>query len=358
MTALPLRFLAGPTALARIRDHGLTPDAAGLVAGAAGGPKWLILKALDQALVGTFFKDRRRPLPLIGASSGAWRFAAWSQPDPETVLDRLCDAYTTQTYAARPGPADVTAQARRIMAAYLPPNAGTRALAHPWVRLGLITARTRHFLASRRRRVQALGLIVAAAVNAVHRRLLGLFLERVLVVDPRLQLPLTAPDGLPSRTVSITPDNFRIAILASGSIPLVMSPVPIIPDAPAGPYLDGGAVDYHPALPYHLPADTIALMPHYTDRLIPGWLDKGLAWRRPSATHTDRLLVVAPTRRFVDRLPGARIPDRTDFKTFVGKDEERIRRWRTATAAGGQLADAFMEAAASGKIREWVEPLS
>jgi len=99
---------AGKNAYAKIKDSGLAPDDVKVVAGAAGGPKWLILANLDRALFGQWFKDRKNPLFLIGASIGSWRFAAASQKNPVAAVDRLQDAYINQTYKTKPTPADVS----------------------------------------------------------------------------------------------------------------------------------------------------------------------------------------------------------------------------------------------------------
>jgi hypothetical protein len=110
-----LTLRAGPKALALIRDGGFSPVCIAAVAGAAGGPKWLVLEGLDRVLWGDVFAGRTRPLGLIGASSGAWRFAAAVQPDPIAALKRFAAAYIEQRYAGRPSPAEVTAQAVHIL---------------------------------------------------------------------------------------------------------------------------------------------------------------------------------------------------------------------------------------------------
>ena len=75
-------------------------------AGAAGGPKWLILAGLDRILFSQWFSGRKTPLFLIGSSSGAWRFAAAAQKDSRAALQRLETAYIHQRYEANPAPAE------------------------------------------------------------------------------------------------------------------------------------------------------------------------------------------------------------------------------------------------------------
>src|SRR5260221_9638336 len=66
--------------MAHIREHGLRPQDIDIVPGAAGGPKGLGLARLDEWLFADWlaqgFALRRQPINLIGASIGAWRFAA------------------------------------------------------------------------------------------------------------------------------------------------------------------------------------------------------------------------------------------------------------------------------------------
>lgn len=83
-----LNFFTGDKAITLIRDRGLHPDDVTVVAGAAGGPKWLVLGPLDRALFSCWFKNRVKPVFLLGSSSGAWRFSAAAQPNPADATDR------------------------------------------------------------------------------------------------------------------------------------------------------------------------------------------------------------------------------------------------------------------------------
>ena len=109
--------------------------------------------------------------------------------------------------------------------------------------------------------------------------------------------------------------NAEQALLASGTIPLVCSPVRDIPGAPAGHYWDGALVDYHLLLPY--PQLTraggrrrIVFYPHFNDYVTPGWLDKHLPWRKAPRGHAwlDDMLLVAPSPPFLARLPNGKLP--------------------------------------------------
>ena len=75
MSDAKLVFLAGERALETIRSQGLRPDDVNVLAGAAGGPKWLTLGHLNRALFGSWFQGRRQPLYLLGSSIGAFHRA-------------------------------------------------------------------------------------------------------------------------------------------------------------------------------------------------------------------------------------------------------------------------------------------
>ena len=158
-------------------------------------------------------------------------------------------------------------------------------------------------------------------------------------------------------TVPLTAANTKKALLASGTIPLLMAGVASISGARPGTYWDGGMMDYHLNLPFAAGADDIVLFPHYMDRIIPGWLDKHLPWRKAAPENMDAVLLVAPSAEFVDRLPLKKIPDRTDFYRFKGRDDQRMAYWRTVAETSRQLADAFDAAVSAGTIREKVRPL-
>ena len=129
-----------------------------------------------------------------------------------------------------------------------------------------------------------------------------------------------------------------------------MSGVDRIPGAPSGVYRDGGVIDYHLDLPFS-GSQGIVLFPHYMTRIIPGWLDKGLAWRKPVSANLDRVLMVAPSKGFVRSLPLGKISDRNDFYRFAGADRERMDYWHAVVSRGRLLAEEFMALAASGRIR-------
>ena len=354
MPSPPLTLLAGPAALARLRERSLRAEDVDVIPGASGGPKWLVLSGLDRMLFGELLQaPRTRPLHLIGSSIGSWRLACLAQKDPVAALDRFEAAYVEQRYPPKPSAALVTETSARILEQLLGETGAQELLTHPWARLHVVTARCRGPLASEHPRVQLAGLALAALGNLVSRRSLALQLQRVVFHTAGDASPFAGLADLPTVHLPLTQENLRPALLASGSIPLVLSGVRI-PGAPAGTYRDGGVVDYHLDLHYGA-GEGLVLYPHFYRYVVPGWFDKSLRWRRASAANFARALVLAPSPDFVASLPYGKIPDREDFVRL--SDAERIRAWRTVRAESERLGDALRELLATGKLAEHVRPL-
>ena len=351
-----LTLQAGPAAMRIIQERGLRPQDIRVIAGAAGGPKWLVLSGLDRMIFGAWFPDRTAPLFLVGSSIGAWRFAALSRRQPLEALDRFEAAYTHQRYESKPTAGEVSRESQKIMDDFLDDGGIREILAHPFLRLNLFSVRCNGLLASDAKLPLAAGLAGAALVNLCRRRLLSLFFQQTLFSDSRSVPPFLKGNGFSPRRVKLTGDNFRQALLASGSIPLVMNRVSDIPGAEKGAYRDGGIVDYHLDIPFGVKGDGLVLFPHYTDRIIPGWFDKRLTWRKPHPDHMAHVLMVSPSREFVADLPFGKIPDRNDFWQFFGDDDGRIGYWQTVSRKSRQLADELAELVESGRIAERVRP--
>ncbi|MGZ8321241.1 MAG: patatin-like phospholipase family protein, partial [Telluria sp.] len=109
-------------------------------------------------------------------------------------------------------------------------------------------------------------------------------------------------------------------------------------------------IDYNLALPYsRLQGDkdqgSLVLYPHFSEHVVPGWLDKGLPWRRTARGANrgwlDNVVIVAPTPEFLRTLPRGKLPDRKDFQHYGLDHDERIRNWKKAMAEGQRLRDEF-----------------
>ena len=344
---------AGPRAMSLIRAQGLDPAQVEIVPGAAGGPKGLGIAALDRAIFAQWLPRAPRVRHLVGASIGAWRFAAACCRDPAQALAAFAEAYTRQCYPRRPSRRFVS-QCARQMLRELFRGREDEILSHPHHRLHILTVRGRWPLTRDSSFATPLGFGMAAMSNAIARRHLARFIDRTLFVDARGGPPFAAVGELAAATagvrfddfhthlVRLDPDNLGEALLASASIPMVLEGVADIPKAPAGIYWDGGIIDYHLHLPYHR-AEGLVLYPHFTDRIVPGWLDKPMPWRRARGAWLENVVLIAPSRAYLARLPHGKLPDRGDFARYAGDDNGRMAAWRRAVAESERLADAFLE---------------
>jgi hypothetical protein len=257
MTAA-LRIYAGPKARRHIEQHGLQPQAVGVVPGAAGGPKGLILGPLDRFIFGEWLAQTSQPVHLVGASIGAWRMATACLDNPQAGFERLERDYISQDYELEPGRKTPTAQhVSDRFGASLKSFYGDRVaevLAHPRFRLHIVTSRGRHVLRREHKWRTPLGYLGAFLTNSVHRRAMGAWLERVVFSsvgdDGPAPLPFATADYR-TRQVPLNVANFNAALQASCSIPFVLKAIHNIPHAPPGAYWDGGITDYHLHLNYH-----------------------------------------------------------------------------------------------------------
>ncbi|MCA1856128.1 patatin-like phospholipase family protein [Massilia oculi] len=344
-----LTFHAGPLALAQIGAQGLRAQDIAVVPGAAGGPKGLVFQALDSWMFGEWLPAAPRERVLIGSSIGAWRMAAACQRDPARAFARLGELYAGQRYASRkPSPQEIDEVIQHLLAELVRGHEDD-IVGHPHYRLHLLAVRGKGGLAAPPHpRAELRGFAAAALHNACSRALLGRMMERVVIGDARAQAPWLRErfDAFTTHFSTLTRDNLAASLLASGTLPLIMKPVTGIQELPPGSYWDGGIIDYHLALPYARAAGAarsdLVLYPHFTQHIVPGWLDKGFPWRRAARAHRgwlDNVLIVAPSDDFLRSLPRAKLPDRADFK-FYGLDHDaRLRNWQRAIGEGQRLRD-------------------
>ena len=346
-----LTIRAGVTARRVLAERGFDRDAFSTLVGASGGPKWLVLAGLDRVLPELLLSRRSEPLDLVGSSIGAFRHACLVQRDPLGALDRFEAAYIEQAYERRPTPGEVTAESRRILDVLLGKHGAREILANEHLRTHVIAVRSRLPVASDRRLPLSAGLGAAAAANAVARGLLALFFQRIVfsVGAPGLRFR-----GFGTREIALDERNVADALIASGSIPLVMAGIVDVAGAPRGRYRDGGIIDYHFDFRFES-RPGLTLYPHFFRHITPGWFDKALRWRGPSRSGLDRVVMLSPSRALVAKLPGGRIPDRTDFASMP--TAERQRAWREVAARSRALGDELVELAAGRRVADVVEPL-
>lgn len=373
-----MKFLivrAGPRAIKHLRDNGLSPNDIDVVPGAAGGPKGLGLALLDEYLFADWlpsgFAQRTKPVKLIGASIGAWRFAAVCCNDPRAALAALAKAYSEQKYPKKVDAKFVSAYARDLTDSLFN-GREQELLSNRHYQLNVLVVRGKGILNREARGRTQAGFALAAMANAVGRSHLRHFLDRVWFyaeqqstgkeTAERPALIGFQTDGEASfdrfRThyVKLTTSNFGDALIASGSIPLVLRGVPQIADAPLGTFWDGGIIDYHLHLPYER-TPGLVLYPHFTDRIVPGWLDKMFPWRKAAGPWLDNMILISPTREYLDSLPHRKLPDRNDFTRFADDYDGRLRYWRQAMAESARLRDEFALLVASGRIADEALPL-
>ncbi len=339
----PISIRLGQRARQRIEREGLQAADIAIIPAAAGGPKGLILNGIDQWMFGEWLKNAPRRRRLIGASIGAWRMAAAAFHDPVAAHRRLAHHYAHQTYPARVDAAYVSRTVRALLENVLD-GRGEEMLDNPGYLLSVITVRGIGPLAGTRgsRWREMAGFLRAAAGNAVSRSRLAGAMERVVFHDARDDAAWlrTSFDAFSSHYVGLSPHNLQAALLASGSIPLVLEAVSDIHGAPPGNYWDGGLIDYHLHLPYQRDAGLV-LYPHFTDHIVPGWLDKSMPWRRARDSALDNVILVSPSPSFVARLPNRKLPDRRDFKHYGQDHAARIRDWTYAIGESQRMADAL-----------------
>ena len=354
MKPFSLTIKAGEGALGSLKKDGFDISRIGTIAGASGGAKWLSLSQLDRAIINQVMPRLQGPVHLIGSSIGAWRSSCFAQNDPLAAIERFEEAYVEQRYSDTPDIDEISAMSRDIINIVLGENGDDEILANPVFRMHVMAVRSKHILASSNKVLLTAGLITAATLNILSRSTLGAFFERALFYDQRDLPPCIDARGFPLQTIEMTKANLADAVVATGSIPLVLNGIRNIPGAAPGTYRDGGVIDYHLDLPQSR-GNRLTLFPHFFDRIVPGWFDKRLTWRRPQPENVYNTILVSPSAQFVATLPNGKIPDRTDFVNFEPQERRRI--WRQTIAACERMADEFSELVEKDRLGAHAQPL-
>lgn len=357
-----LCLYAGPLARRHLERNGLQPADITTIAAAAGGPKGLILGALDRFIFGSWLARTTQEIHLVGASIGAWRMATACLNNSQAAFARFEHDYIHQHYEFLPGnkmppPELVSAGFSRNLHNFFAGRV-SEVLDHPRWRLHVLTSRGRHLLGREQAVRTALGYLGAFLTNTAHRKAMGAWLERVVFSVRDVALPF-ATDDYRTRQIRLDASNFFPALQASCSIPFALKAVHDIPGAPRGAYWDGGITDYHlhlnyAAAPYRGGPQTVdattaglqrglVLYPHFQKSVVPGWLDKGLKWRHRATRHLDTMVLLAPNPDWVRTLPNGKLPDRTDFTRYGNDLASRVEAWSRAVRASDQLAQEFQD---------------
>ncbi|WP_020406061.1 patatin-like phospholipase family protein [Hahella ganghwensis] len=329
-----LTVIAGRRACALLKENGFRQELFNGLAAASGGPKWFILFGLDRYLFGDFFRDRLTPLHTVGSSAGAWQMSCFAQQDPVAAITRLADYYSHETYSDKPTTQEITDQARVMVQHMLGSKGAEEIASNSLIQTHLLANRCRGLVASEAPWLQTLGLGLAATANAISRKWLGTFFERAIFhAGARSHYRF---DDFNTRYIRLTPENVEDALMASGSIPLVLQGVQNINGAPTGTYRDGGIIDYHFDLPFR-DYDGLLLYPHFSQEVTPGWFDKKLSYRRVAPENYDNVVLLTPSTELIDRLPYQKISDRNDFKNLDTTTRQKY--WQTVLNESQRMAE-------------------
>jgi hypothetical protein len=339
--AFPLTIIAGKTARERLEAEGWQPHLFQAMVGASGGAKLLGLGHLDRFLFSDFLQRSDHPMELYGSSIGSWRHAALASPDPAQAIETLQDRYLNQKREDNETrrPTEVVDElCEWVMDGVLTPGTATHISEQTRFTTHIVTARGRGLNSCNSNGAVALGMALAAISNSINRNFLGYGFQRA-VFSSGASTAFQFKD-FDTVHVPLSSTNLRSALLASGSIPFLMSGHRDITGAPTGQYWDGGIIDYHFDFDNYA-GDGLVLYPHFTDSITKGWFDKTIPWRRIRPAVLDRLVLVAPSTSYIASLPNQKIPDRGDFQRF--SLHQRLEYWNQAIDRSKLLAEAFEE---------------
>ncbi len=330
---MALMLLAGASALKEIKEHGLSANRIKLIVGASGGPKWLMLSRLDQYINQHFLASATQPISLIGSSIGAWRMALYAQKNPEQVFKEFETAYLEQQYPKPLKPKDITVFVNEILAIFFSGKRAKHVVENAKRKLHVVAVRNRKIFNGSHNAVQILNLLTAATGNILSSKIVEALYPRVLISQDESFEPYEKKPEL----IKLTENNLGQSLAASGAIPMVLEPTKIEGGKDRW-HWDGGTVDYHFSGPFNID-DGLVFYPHFFPKVIPGWFDKALPWRKIKAKNYDNVVMLTPDKEFIASLPYGKIPDRKDFVEL--SDEDRLAYWNTVLAATDKLVEEF-----------------
>lgn len=349
-----LEIFAGSKAIEQIKNQGFHPSLFRYFLGASGGPKWFTLAGLDRVIFPEWFQQSGHKVDVIGSSAGAFRAICAVQKDPLAAINRLAQAYSTTEYSRHPTPREITQKAEELVKYMVDTKGLLEVLENRRFKAHIIAARCEGKDKHRGKLSQMSGLAMSATANAIGRKHLGKFYTRCIFSSPNSSLTFSDPYQIPTERFKLGINNIHSSLLASGAIPIVLEGIEDIVAAPDGMYRDGGIIDYHFDLKFGQ-GDDLVLYPHFYNKAIPGWFDKGLKKRYPHKSSFDNVVMLVPSPDFVASLPFEKIPDRKDFEKMEAAT--RIRYWCRVLEETDRLGECFMNWAASGQIVDKIQPL-
>lgn len=337
-----IEIYAGSTALKTIQEHGFKQELFTNFLGASGGPKWFTLFGLDKYLFGDFFSERNTELNIIGSSAGAFRAACFSQNDPVGAISRLANKYAHTTYSDKATPIEISNSAVEMLDHIFGKTGIQEILANKIFKPHFIVAKTKGLTSYENKLTQGVGLLASILLNKIDRSLLNWQYERYIFRPKSSNVFINDPHKFNSHYIDFTEKNLSDALLASGSIPLVMTGIKNIASVPKGTYRDGGIIDYHFDFSIENGNDSkgLTLYPHFNASPKAGWFDKNSS-RQVLANSYQNTVLLAPSKKFINSLPFNKIPDRNDFSNLDA--QTRIKYWLTVLNETDRLADSFNE---------------
>ena len=349
-----LEIKAGRQAYKHIRRNGLQTEDVKAVVAAAGGPKWFTTYGLMRFILGDLLKEAAHPIQFLGSSVGSWQMACGLTEDPVQALDRLRDSYAGYIYSNDPGPEEISEACGQIIQAMLADQT-RNILNHPSRTLHVITARGKGWLSASSKWQKGIGFGWAWILNAFSRGNINQVVDRV-VFSNKKDLPYDhEADLLSTSNILLSAENLLHALRASGAIPFLMKGINDISGSRVGSYWDGGITDYHISLPFK--SDGIVLNPHFLPYVLEGWLDKKLPWTRiASRENMSNVLLIHPSKEYVNTLPRKQISDLRDFYHYGEDQEARINYWSEISERSLELGAYFKELIESGNISSVIQP--
>lgn len=340
-TAPSLTLRAGKLAREKIQQDGFYAQDVDILPGAAGGPKGIGLQGLDIAIFDDFLPTAPKRRHLIGASIGSWRFASILAHGAKKGTARLADHYTDVYFDKKMTMAEIDSASIAMLNSILD-GREQQVLQHPDYHLVILATQAKKYFASDAKLPLMGSLASIFFANTLNRQYLNYFMQRS-IIQPNHTSHLkfdTIKDFKPNY-YDLNPHNLQAWLMASASIPAVMSGIHNIDEHARGTFRDGGLIDYHLDLPYT--NSGIVLYPHYQARIVPGWFDKFAPWHKVNQDNQAQTLLVAPSAEFLASLPLKRLPDRKDFVRFSHDQSLRKKLWRQTIAESQRMGDEFLE---------------
>jgi len=345
---MTIEILAGSKALQHIQDQGLSPQDIKLMVGASGGPKWLMLSRLDQYLAEHFLPNAPQKIDLIGSSIGSWRMACHAQKDPLATFKKFENIYMNQRYETL-NPVEITDFVNVVLDTLFGEDDGKFVVENQNRRLHIVAVRNRLLMNGRSNISQAIGLLTAATGNLVTSKIVEALYPRVIISQDGSH----APYHKRPEVIELGIHNLRQALVASGAIPMALEPIKVEGGKDRW-HWDGGMVDYHFSGPFNV-QDGLVFYPHFSPKVVPGWFDKAIPWRKPKPKDYENVVMITPSHSFIEKLPYSKIPDRKDFVKM--EDEQRETYWQSVLQATDGLVEEFHLKLDKDRLASSVKPI-